>query len=368
MSGVVSPESFRLLQRTLADNGGMVLDESKAYLVSMRLGPVAKELGYDDEEALVRAVGIGQPGTKTRVVEAMTINETSWFRDPSLWEQIERSLIPQLLESARTLRRLDIWVAASSTGQEVYSVAMLLAEILGSDFDKWRIRLVASDLSSEMVERTQQGTFSGLEMSRGLSPARRKQFFDPVGSGYQIKSELRALVSARQNNLVDPSQVVRGPFDLILMRNVLIYFTPQARQEILGRQAELLRPHGKLILGASEGALGVPDSLRVSRFGRLVTYERSDEPEQPTRAAAPASTLASSTIPAATATAAARPGTTRLAAAPAPAERRPLSTLTPPATTPNEPSTPAKPKADEDDGLTPIERLRALRKSYNLDK
>ncbi|MEZ5227302.1 MAG: CheR family methyltransferase [Acidimicrobiales bacterium] len=154
MSGVVSPESFRLLQRTLADNGGMVLDESKAYLVSMRLGPVAKELGYDDEEALVRAVGIGQPGTKTRVVEAMTINETSWFRDPSLWEQIERSLIPQLLESARTLRRLDIWVAASSTGQEVYSVAMLLAEILGSDFDKWRIRLVASDLSSEMVERT----------------------------------------------------------------------------------------------------------------------------------------------------------------------------------------------------------------------
>ncbi|MEZ5227303.1 MAG: hypothetical protein R2710_11695 [Acidimicrobiales bacterium] len=112
----------------------------------------------------------------------------------------------------------------------------------------------------------------------------------------------------------------------------------------------------------------MPDSLRVSRFGRLVTYERSDEPEQPTRAAAPAPTLASSTIPAATATAAARPGTTRLAAAPAPAERRPLSTLTPPATTPNEPSTPAKPKADEDDGLTPIERLRALRKSYNLDK
>lgn len=393
----LSPNDFSFLADMLLDAGGMVVEADKQYLISTRLMPVASRHGLADLTALVGQLRTGNDMLKHDVVDAMTVNETSFFRDPRVWDEIGTILLPQVFEHCRVLRRLDIWIAASSSGQEVYTLAMLLKEVLGSDYDKWRIQLVASDLSREMVARTSAGRYSEYEVSRGLSIERRNRFMHPDGKEWVVNDDLRSLVRAREGNLTAKDMGVRGPFDLILLRNVLIYFKPAMRTEILRRQADLLNKNGRLILGASEGALGVPPTLQSVRTGSLVSYGRADAKVTPT--AQPRAGLSE-------ATSALMAQFPKNKPASAGETKKPTSTLTPaeiasklsalPSTpragtpAPTKPSTSAKTnrpttsststtesttddggsrgllgsaKVDED-GLTPLERLRALRKEY----
>lgn len=318
----------------------------------------------------------------------MTVNETSFFRDPRVWDEIGGILLPQIFERCKVLRRLDIWIAASSSGQEVYTLAMLLQETLGSDYDKWRIRIVASDLSREMVTRTRNGCYSEYETSRGLSKDRRSRFMTKDGKDWVMNNDLRSLVKPREGNLTAQDMGVRGPFDLIMLRNVLIYFKPAMRTEILARQAGLLNKNGRLVLGASEGALGVPPNLQSVRTGSLVSYGRADADVAGTAQLRDGLSAATSALMAqfpkdrAARAATATPtksltepiAASKLSSLTSPASATPFS-IAPSSTTATTPPTPktdaptndgallGSAKVDED-GLTPLERLRALRKEY----
>lgn len=369
----LAPNDFEFLASLLLKEGGMVVEPGKEYLITTRLNPVAKRHGLPSLTALVGKLRTLDLDLRADVVDAMTVNETSFFRDPRVWTEVATLLVPELLEQRRTLRRLDIWVAASSSGQEVYTLAMLLAEVLGSELVEWRIQILATDLSRAMVERTIEGRYSDHEVQRGLSAERRHRFMHKAGNGWQVNDDLRTSVKARVANLTDPKLDVRGPFDLILLRNVLIYFKPAMRHQILANQASLLNAHGRLLLGASEGAGGVPDSLVSERFGSLVTYQRADAP----RTTSPRVSAATSNL---------------MAQFPAQNQKTPdlMTGTTSPTLTTNQPATftasttaPASPAAPQpptetstgtpellgqaridEDGLTPLERLRALRKEY----
>lgn len=360
----LAPHDFDFLAQLLLKEGGMVVEPGKEYLITTRLNPVAKRHGFTSLTALVTKLRGFDPDLRADVVDAMTVNETSFFRDPRVWTEVATLLIPELLERRQTLRRLDIWIAASSSGQEVYTLAMTLAEVLGSDLANWRIQIVATDLSRAMVDRTIQGRYSDHEVQRGLSADRRHRFMHTVEGGWQVNDELRTFVKARVANLTSTKMDIRGPFDLILLRNVLIYFKPAMRTQILANSAQLLNPYGRLLLGASEGAGGVPDSLASQRFGSLVTYQRSDAPRIASSGLSSATSRLLAQFPKAERT------TPKVMTAPSAPTLVPKTTIG--ATTTTSPSaTPEKPagllgqaKVD-DDGLTPLERLRALRKEYN---
>lgn len=381
------PHDFGFLADMLLKEGGMVVEPDKQYLIATRLMPVATKHGLTDLAALIGKLRNGNDTIKHDVVDAMTVNETSFFRDPRVWDEIGSILLPQIYERCRVTRRLDIWIAASSSGQEVYTLAMLLQETLGSEYDKWRVQIVASDLSREMVARTRSGRYSEYETSRGLSSERRSKFMTKDGKDWVMKEELRSLVKPREGNLTAKDMGVRGPFDLIMLRNVLIYFKPAMRTEILRRQADLLTKNGRLILGASEGALGVPSNLQSVRTGSLVSYGRADADiagaAQPRDGLSAATSALMAQFPkdragAAAASSPAKP-LTGAATGSKLSSLTPSSTAsdsnTPPSTTaptPASPSTSAPSKEGsllgsakvDEDGLTPLERLRALRKEY----
>ena len=394
------PHDFSYLADMLLKEGGMVVEPDKQYLITTRLMPVATKHHLRDLTALIAKLRNGNDIIKHDVVDAMTVNETSFFRDPRVWDEIGGILLPQIFEHCRVLRRLDIWIAASSSGQEVYTLAMLLRETLGTEYDKWRIQIVASDLSREMVNRTREGRYTEYETSRGLSADRRNKFMTKDGKDWVMNADMRELVKPREGNLTAKDMGVRGPFDLIMLRNVLIYFKPAMRTEILGRQADLLNKNGRLVLGASEGALGVPKNLQSVRTGSLVSYGRADADlaqKAQTRGGLSAATSAlmaqfpkdkhgQPTGKQPSETTASKMSALAATAQPAAAATPPktfTATTPPAATAPKSPATgilrpPAKPtetpkkdgdlfgkaKVDED-GLTPLERLRALRKEYN---
>ncbi len=277
MSGLTSAD-FGFLSELLRDESGMVLERGKEYLVTTRLRPVAKRHGLADLGEVVKALRARDRALRDDVVEAMTVNETSWFRDAGIWNDLGQKLLPDLISRRSDQRRLDIWVSASSSGQEAYTLAMIVHETLGADVGSWKISILATDLSRAMVRRTSEGIYSHHEVTRGLSERRRQQFGQPCADGWQVNDELKSLVQARQLNLTAPRFAVSGPFDLILTRNVLIYFAPEMRRRILERQAALLSPGGQLIVGASESSPTMT-GLAPTRLGSLVSYGPHRDPE-----------------------------------------------------------------------------------------
>jgi chemotaxis protein methyltransferase CheR len=263
---------FVYLQDFLLAEAGIVLEPGKEYLCETRLTPVARRLGLDDVGAVVSQLRSRNVTVRSAVVDAMTTNETSFFRDERVWRGLTEVVLPELLERRKRVRRLDIWSGACSSGQEPYSLAMVLSELLGSELGSWRISIVGTDLSSEMVERTRVGRYSEFELGRGLSSDRRSRFLRREGSTWEVQEGLKRLVSVRQMNLLTTPWPIRGPFDLVLLRNVLIYFGADTRAAILERIASVMSAEGYLLLGASEGAFGIPPVFEQRRTRDLVSY------------------------------------------------------------------------------------------------
>jgi chemotaxis protein methyltransferase CheR len=195
------------------------------------------------------------------VVEAMTTNETSWFRDRHPFDAFESVILPELLACRAKERRLTVWSAATASGQEAYSIAMLLHERLAAD-PGWDVRVLASDLSEQMVRRTRAGRYSQLEINRGLPAARLVRHFSRTGTEWQVNEPLRRLVEVRQLNLAAPFPLL-PPIDVTFLRNVLIYFQVDSRRQILQRVRRVLRPGGYLVLGTAETTLDVDAFERV---------------------------------------------------------------------------------------------------------
>jgi chemotaxis protein methyltransferase CheR len=255
--------AFETVARLLETRAGVLLTADKAYLVDSRLGPLAKELGLPGVEAL--AVATREAGVATRVVEAMLNNESYFFRDAAAFEQL-RSVICEVLVPRRAVsRHLRIWSAACSTGQEPYSLAMLLDE--QPELAGWRVEIVATDLSGQAVAKAKAGLYSQFEVQRGLGIGRMMQWFAPDGDGWRARDELRRRVRFGTQNLLSPFDAL-GRFDLVLCRNALMYLTPAVKHDVLRRMARVVAADGWLLLGAAETVLGVADAFEPDWVNR----------------------------------------------------------------------------------------------------
>jgi chemotaxis protein methyltransferase CheR len=256
----VTPFDYDYLRKLLKERSGLDLTADKQYLVDSRLQPIARRMGLAGIGELVQKMQGGDATMIATVVEAMTTNETFFFRDKLPFDHLSADIIPALLQARAARRSLRIWCAASSTGQEPYSIAMCLKEA-GSALAGWRVEIVATDLSQAVLEKARSGLFSQFEVQRGLPIQHLVKYFKQAGEIWEIAPELRAMVQFRQLNLLqDFSQL--GSFDVIFCRNVLIYFDQPTKIGIFERLAKRLEPDGYLALGAAETVVGLTDAFK----------------------------------------------------------------------------------------------------------
>ena len=258
----MTPPDYDFLRKSLKERSGLVLSADKQYLVESRLLPVARKAGVGNLGELVAVLKAGQhPSLMTEVVEAMTTNESFFFRDKTPFEHFRLTIMPALLAARKNLKTIRIWCAAASTGQEPYSLAMCLKEF-ERDIAGWRIELLATDLSTEVLEKARAGLYSQFEVQRGLPILLLIKHFTQAGELWQIAPELRAMVRYRQLNLLADFSSV-GVFDLIVCRNVLIYFDQDTKIDVLNRLARVTANDGYLVLGAAETVVGLTDRFKM---------------------------------------------------------------------------------------------------------
>lgn len=266
----LSADNYALLQREVYNESGIVLDESKLYLIEARLNPILKEeeiKTLNDLCALMKAVG-GQT-LRRKVVEAMTTNETLFFRDPAAFEGLEKIILPEILELRKSTRKLSIWSAAASSGQEAYSVAMLLLEM---GLPGWEIRILGTDLNSQILQRARAGRYLQIEVARGLPPQHLSKYFHRAGAEWQVIDRVREMVTFEQFDLRQNIRTL-GVFDLVLCRNVLIYFDVETKKKILAGIRGVLSTRGYLLLGCAESTLNLDNTLIKRAIGQAAFYQ-----------------------------------------------------------------------------------------------
>lgn len=270
-------QDLTFLRQLVKDRSGINLTPDKAYLFENRLGPLAIRRGLDGVPALVdRLRKNSRDPIGDELVEAMTTNESLFFRDTKPFEILRNTILPGILERNKAKKTIRIWSAACSSGQEPYSVAITMRE-MGIDPKNWRIDLVSTDLSSDMIKKAKNGIYSQFEVQRGLPIKILLKYFTKVGTDWQINSEIRNMAQFRRHNLFDDYRVL-GTFDIILCRNVLIYFDSAARQNILGRMEAVLNPYGVLFLGGTETVIGISDRFTPMEGLRGVYRGIDDQP------------------------------------------------------------------------------------------
>jgi chemotaxis protein methyltransferase CheR len=263
---------FDLVRTMVRQRSGIVLDEGKAYLLEARLSGLAVREGFASVERLLASFRTERSnGLETRVVEVMTTNETSFFRDIQPFEALRQVVLPDLLERRAREKRLSIWCAASSSGQEPYSLAMLLHEHFPNIVATWKMQIIASDLSTEVLDRARSGLYSQVEVNRGLPARLLVKFFEQRGLQWQLKDDIRRMVALKQLNLVESWPPLPPP-DIVMLRNVLIYFDVEMKKTILGKIRRLLRPDGYLFLGGAETTMNLDDGFERVSFNRGGCY------------------------------------------------------------------------------------------------
>ncbi len=268
----IRDEDYRAFADFLERACGIVLGENKQYLVASRLAPVLEQEGIADFGELVRALERHPTaGLKGRVVEAMTTNETQWFRDAYPFEVLRKHLFPEM--ERRRASPVRIWSAACSSGQEAYSVSMTLEEY-NSQGGRLEAEILGTDISPAMIEEAKRGRYRSNVASRGLSAERQRRFFDAAGNDtWEVKPAVRRRTSFRVHNLLE-SYAGLGRFDIVLCRNVLIYFGWESRRDIVERIAGVTKPGGYLIVGASESLARHSEKFELVRLDGGVIYRR----------------------------------------------------------------------------------------------
>jgi len=256
----VTPPDYEYLRKFLKDHSGLDLSAEKHYLIESRLLPLARKSGLDGIGELVQKLKAGSALFISQVVEAMTTNETFFFRDKVPFDHFREVIMPELLQARANRKSVRIWCAAGSTGQEPYSLAMCLKE-MNAALSGWRVEILATDLSQDVLEKSKAGIYSQFEVQRGLSIQMLVKYFKQTGELWQINADMRAMVHHRQFNLLhDFAQL--GVFDVIFCRNVLIYFDQDRKVNTFNRLARATEPDGFLVLGAAETVVGLTDAFR----------------------------------------------------------------------------------------------------------
>lgn len=267
----LDPASYRFLQNYVYRESGIVLDGDKHYLLEARLTPILQQTRLPSLNDL--CVLLDSPADnallKRQVVDAMTTNETFFFRDPAQYDVLQSIVIPNLIAQRQDTQRMSFWSAASSSGQEAYSLAMMLLEM---GLDGWKIRIQGTDLSSRMVERARAGRYLQIEVNRGLPASYLVKYFTRAGLEWQLKDKVRRMVDFSSFDLRQNMSPL-GPFDVVFCRNVLIYFDVEARRKILHEIHGTLFREGYLLLGTSETTLNLTDRFARRLLGQTVLYQ-----------------------------------------------------------------------------------------------
>lgn len=257
----MTPADYDFIRKVLKERSGYVLSPDKQYLIDSRLNPLARQESCPSLAELVQKMRAPDANRLLeRVTETMTINESFFFRDKIPFDRFKDTILPAMMEARANTRRLRIWCSACSTGQEPYSLAMILRS-MKEKLTGWNIEIVATDISREVLERSKAGIYSQFEVQRGLPVQMLMQFFEQVGEQWRISEEIRRMVQFRHLNLIDRFSLL-GTFDVIFCRNVLIYFDHTTKSDVLERIAQQLAPEGYLVLGAAETVVGLSESFK----------------------------------------------------------------------------------------------------------
>ncbi|MGO9240175.1 MAG: CheR family methyltransferase [Bryobacteraceae bacterium] len=265
----IHSENYQFLQQHVYAQSGIVIEADKHYLIESRLSPIVRQLGLEsinDLCALLQAARTPEVGRQ--VVEAMTTNETYFFRDPGHYDAIRSALLPRLKEERRDSKKLRFWSAASSTGQEAYSLAMLLIE---AGLGDWNIQILGTDFSSHVLERARSGKYQQIEVNRGLPAALLVKHFRRSGVDWQLSETVRQMARFETIDLRKSMRAL-GPFDLVFCRNVMIYFDAETRKGILKELHGTLFRGGWLLLGGAETAFGVEEWFQRETVGTAIVY------------------------------------------------------------------------------------------------
>jgi len=288
MSAVMSHDDYNIIIKYVFDICGIVLGDDKQYLIEQRLSPILEEFGCQNFSQLAQKLNSGSTTflTREKMLNAMTTNETSFFRDEHPYVTFREKIMPDMMETvvARKERswqrrgpKVRMWSVAASTGQEPYSMAMIIAEVISNkgmglttmeDFG-----ILGTDISSKVLAKAMEGKYGPLEVARGLTPEMRKKYFVQDGEYYVINNELRHIVEFKAFNIQDQFTQI-GSFDVIFCRNILIYFTDDAKRKILAQLYQTLAPNGYLLLGSAENMYNLNDEFTTERYGSTTLYRK----------------------------------------------------------------------------------------------
>jgi chemotaxis protein methyltransferase CheR len=268
----VDESDFLLIRALLRERAGIQLDEGKQYLVDARLTPLARRESLQSLSALCRRLRTAPDETlRRKVLDAMVTTETSFFRDIVPFEALRRSILPAVMARRAASKQLTIWSGACSSGQEIYSIALLIREHFAG-LPGWTVRLIASDLSREMVARAKEGVYSQLEVNRGLPAPLLARHFERRGLDWRLSEQIRSMVEFRELNLLHAWSAVPPAPDVVFLRNVMIYFADDVKRDVLARLRTAMSPEGTLFLGSAETTYGLDDSWRRETVDGAVCY------------------------------------------------------------------------------------------------
>jgi chemotaxis protein methyltransferase CheR len=274
----IKPEEIKVLSTYIYNVSGISIDASKAYLLETRFGKLLEEEGCRSySEFYHKAKSDTRKVLEKKIINAITTNETLFFRDTSPFDLLKHKILPDIIDarSGSSPRpgsaNLKIWSSACSTGQEIYSIAIVIKELLGNN-GSHKISLMGTDLSDAAVAQASAGTYNKFEIERGLPREKLQRYFSPSGNSWKIKDEIRAMATFRRMNLMQPFSGL-GKFDIIFCRNVAIYFTLQDRKKLFNKIADVLQPDGYLLIGSTESLTGICPRFTPKRHLRSVYYQ-----------------------------------------------------------------------------------------------
>ncbi len=269
----ITPEQFKFFSDLVKSSSGIALTKGKEYLLESRLAELTKVLGIKDIDELYRRARFKMsPQLKKDIIEAMTTNETYFFRDQHPFTALQKEIIPELIEKNKNKRSLRIWSAASSTGQEAYSIAILIQEHFPI-LSNWRVEILGTDISYKAVKKAQDGRYTQVEANRGLPITLLIKYFKQQGAFWIVNDKIKKMVRFKIMNLVGPLTGI-GTFDIILCRYVLIYFDMDTKKQILNKLTNALNPGGYLFLGATETPVGLPSNMKRIVIGRAACWKK----------------------------------------------------------------------------------------------
>ena len=266
---------FEIMAKFIKEISGISLEQNKTYLIESRLSDLAESEGVKTFSDFFFKAKFNKI-LKEKIIDAISTNETSFFRDKTPFEALKYKVLPDLIDSKTSVKgsipSIKIWSAACSSGQEPYSIAMILMDMLPDIFSKWNITIFATDISDEILRKASVGNFSDFELGRGLSGTFRDKYFTNKNGSWHIKDRVRSMVKFQKINLLEPFRGL-GKFDIVFCRNVAIYFDLDTKKKLFDRIAEVLAPGGYLFIGSTETLLGVSDKFASRNYLRAIFYQ-----------------------------------------------------------------------------------------------